>query len=221
VLVARGDRPHVGRAACPFLPQRADAPLQSGASCPRPSAACPVTASKPWITPEGAQRSCPSSTWCPVTTTPRTMVGGELIETYPGGDLAHARSWCRPGRCCRSPAWPAGAASTANSRASSVPSMIRVAQAGPPRHSASRNSSRRGTPRYREWRCPGPWDHSASAACRVAGSSAITMFLGVHTYRLSPTFNGVFSAPYLRIAARRKVAGVDRPRALSLPTLAG
>jgi len=38
-------------------------------------------ASYAWITPDGASRRCPSSTWWPVTITPRTMAGGELIDT--------------------------------------------------------------------------------------------------------------------------------------------
>ncbi len=88
----------------------------------------PVTASNPSITPEGASLYWPSRIWWPTTTTPRTMVGAELIEA-------------RPGKTSPMPvlvsAWPAvpkpghgvpASASTAIRRESSVPSMMRWAQ---------------------------------------------------------------------------------------------
>src|SRR3546814_11185968 len=83
---------------------------------------------KPWITPEGAHRRCPSSTWWPVTTTPRTIVGAEVIETI-AGDVSHMPTVMST--------WPLSPKSghglpvresTAPSRAPRVPEMMRVAQ---------------------------------------------------------------------------------------------
>ena len=59
-------------------------PVQSGWVMSQAQRSSPVPASKPWITPEGASSFCPSSTWWPVTITPRTTTGGEVIETMPG-----------------------------------------------------------------------------------------------------------------------------------------
>ena len=91
----------------------------------------PVTTSKPWITPDGAQRRWPSSTWCPVTTTPRTMIGGEVIDTMPGDTSPMPTvmlAWpLRP----KSPQGRPVRASTATRRPSSVPSMIRASHAPP------------------------------------------------------------------------------------------
>jgi hypothetical protein len=47
----------------------------------------PVTASKPWIAPDGASRRWPSSTWWPTTITPRTMVGAEVIDSMPAAEV--------------------------------------------------------------------------------------------------------------------------------------
>ena len=88
----------------------------------------PVSTSKPLITPEAFQRFWPSSTWWPVTITPRTITGGEVMDTMPG--------YCSPMPSLMStaPFWPnAGQgrpvrASTAMIRPSSVPSITLVAQ---------------------------------------------------------------------------------------------
>ena len=87
----------------------------------------PVMTSKPWITPDGAQRRCPSRTWWPVTTTPRTITGADVIDTMPGETSP------MPTVMSTWPLSPKSAhglpvrASTAIRRASSVPSMMRVA----------------------------------------------------------------------------------------------
>jgi len=90
-------------------------------------ASLPVLASKPWITPEGAQRHCPSRTWCPTTIIPRITDGGELIPTEPGG--AHPIPIFVS--CCPEPLKSVHGLpvreSTSINRESIVPSMIRPA----------------------------------------------------------------------------------------------
>src|SRR6476661_7909065 len=143
-------------------------------------ASLPVLASKPWITPDGAQRHWPSRIWCGTTTIPLTIVGAELIEAEPGDTQPMPILVS----CCPVPlksvqAFPV-IASTAIRRLSSVPSMIRLAHG---LFAAAPGTLCQTTPRQAVVygiQASGTCGSTRHTGLPVAASSAMITFLAVH-----------------------------------------